>query len=193
MAEPKYRSSVQFDSEKQLFVARTPELEHCQAEGATRAEAMAKLEEEMEAQIRNMREQGGQPPRAVDEEDFSGELAVKVSRTLHRELAYQARGEGIELAQLTSELLAGALEARRAGRGERRRPGPNEADGERGPRNHDRLRQGFGNAYHGIMDDRANFIEYVRGLEQGNQAPGGPPGMGGGGRRRHRHGKGPGG
>jgi len=186
MPEPRYRSIVQFDSEKGVFVARAPELEHCQAEGATRAEALAKLEEEMDAQIHNMAEQGAQPPAAVDDEEFSGQLALKVSRSLHRELAFQARAEGIELAPLLAELLAAALETRRTARSGPRRPPPVESDGERAGRNPDRLRPGFGGRYHGIMDDRANFIEYVRGLDQGGGQPAGPGG-GGGRRRRHRN------
>ncbi|HEY3358752.1 MAG TPA: hypothetical protein VGQ83_36225 [Polyangia bacterium] len=198
MPEAKYRSIVQYDPEKQVFTARTPELEHCQAEGATRAEALAKLEEEMDAQIRNMRDQGAQPPRAVDEEEFSGELQAKVSRSLHRELAYQARAEGIDLGQLVGEMLASALDGRRGGqRSGQRRAGPaGDADGQRGGNHADRGRPGFGPRYHGIMDDRANFIEYVRNLEQnGGPQPGGAPGLGGGGAGRHRRrrgGKGPG-
>jgi predicted HicB family RNase H-like nuclease len=183
MSGARYRCMVQFDAEKQVYRARAPELEHCQAEGATRAEALARLEEEMDAQVSNMREHGAQPPVAVDDETFSGELQAQVSRSLHRELVYQARGDGIELGQLVGELLASALEARRAPRGGPRRPAPVETEADpngRPPR--DRLRQGFGTRYHGIMDDRANFIEYVRGLDQGG-GQGGP----GGGRRGRRH------
>ena len=195
MPEAKYRSIVQYDPEKQVFTARAPELEHCQAEGATRAEALARLEEEMDAQIHNMLEQGAQPPHAVDQEEFSGELQAKVSRSLHRELMYLARAEGIELPQLVGEMLASALDGRRSQRSAVRRQGPSEADADRQPRggNHDRGRPGFGPRYHGIMDDRANFIEYVRNLEQnGGPQPGGAPGLGGGGANRRRRRRGPG-
>src|SRR6185436_1672784 len=89
------------------------ELEHCTAEGATRAEAIAKAEEEIDAQLANMLSHGSTPPRAVDEEQFSGEVTAKVSKTLHRDLTYQARTEGVELDHLVGELLATAIEARR--------------------------------------------------------------------------------
>ena len=192
MSEARYRCTVQFDVEKQVFRARAPELERCQAEGPTRAEALARLEEEMDAQVHNVRENGGQPPPAVDEDTCTGEVQVRLSRSLHRELVFQARDEGIELGQLMSELLASSLEARRTARGGQRRPAPAEQEGEpgnRGPRDRDRVRQGYGGRYHGIMDDRANFIEYVRGLDQGaggNQAGG----VGGGRHGRRRHNKG---
>ena len=195
MSEARYRCTVQFDAEKQVFRARAPELEHCQAEGQTRAEALARLEEEMDAQVRNMREQGAQPPAPVDEDTCTGEVQLHLSRGLHRELLFQARDEGVELGQLLSELLAGGLEARRAARGGARRSAPADHDGdrnERGPRDRDRPRQGYGERYHGIMEDRANFIEYVRGLDQGAGNQGGGPGGGRHGRRRFNKG-GPGG
>jgi predicted HicB family RNase H-like nuclease len=191
MSEARYRCTVQFDPEKQVFRARAPELEHCQAEGATRAEALARIEEEMDAQVRNMREQGAHPPTPADEESFTGEVQARLSRSLHRELVFQAREEGIELGQLMSELLAASLESRRAARGGPRRPAPAEHDGDRGdrgPRDRERPRQGYGGRYHGIMEDRANFIEYVRGLDQGAGGQHGGQGggrHGGGGRRRH--------
>src|SRR5687767_11242325 len=96
---PNYRITVQYDPERSVHVARAPELEHCSAEGATRAEALGRVEEEIDALLRNAREQGGSPPPALDDDDasLSGEIAVKVSKGLHRELHFQARAEGIEL------------------------------------------------------------------------------------------------
>ena len=209
-----YRVSVQWDPARSVFVARAPELEHCSAEGKTRAEAMTALEEEIDAQLRNMREQGSPPPAALDEDDssLSGEIAAKVSKGLHRELVIQARSEGVELGQLVGEMLAGGLDARRAARGGRRAPAQgqarepgNEAQ-PRGPRPGGgfggRDQRGQGGRYHAIMEDRATFLEYVRGLESGGGPPrggggggGGPRpggGGGGGGRGRGRGGRPPG-
>jgi predicted HicB family RNase H-like nuclease len=212
MSKPNYRASVTFDSERKLFIARAPELEHCSGEGATRAEAVAKLEEEIDAQLANMLSHGSTPPRAVDEETFSGEISAKVSKLLHRDLTYQARGEGVDLDHLVGELLAAAMESRRQTRGAR--------SGNNRPREDQMPHDNVGNRYDGgggggrqrgfggrgnnahLLDDRANFIEYVRGLEQqggmsggrhgGHGGHGGPPGGGGGGggRRRGRGGRG---
>jgi predicted RNase H-like HicB family nuclease len=192
-----YRVLVQFDAEKSLFVARAPELEHCTAEGASRAEAIAKLEEEINAQVANVRERGGRLPAALDsDEGATGELSAKVSKTLHRELLWQARQEGVEPGQLIGELIAGGLDARRRSGGGRR-PGPqgpaedrngNQRDGSGGG---GQRRGGPGGGggrgdrdgrYHNIMEDRASFVEYVRSLEQGGGGRG-PGGGGGGGRR----------
>jgi predicted RNase H-like HicB family nuclease len=195
MSEATYRCIVQYDAEKQVFRARAPELEHCQAEGPTRAEALQRLEEEIDAQVRNVREQGGKPPAPVDEDEASGQLQLQVSRGLHRELLFQARDEGVELGQLAGELLAGGVEARRAARAGARRAAQPDHDaerGDRGPRGDrgERPRQGYGGRYHGIMEDRANFIEYVRGLDQGAGNQGGGRRGGGGGRRSGKGGPG---
>lgn len=204
MSKPNYRAIVTFDSERKVFSARAPELEHCSGEGATRAEAIAKLEEEIDAQLANMLSHGSTPPRAVDEETFSGELTAKVSKLLHRDLAYQARSEGIDLDHLVGELLAAGMESRRQHRGvrsgntrSREDHQPHDNVGNRfegGGRPRGGFGGGRGNNAH-LLDDRANFIEYVRGLEQQGGAPrhgghGGPPGGGGRGRRGGRGGRG---
>ncbi|MSP62506.1 MAG: hypothetical protein EXR72_19675 [Myxococcales bacterium] len=215
MSKPNYRVLLSFDGERNLFVARAPELEHCAGEGATRGEALAKVEEEIAAQIQNIHAHGSSPPAAVDEEEFSGDLTLKVSRNLHRDLAWQARSDGIELDHLASELLAAGLEGRR-GPGRGRTGGRAHGQGgEHGGRDSIGNERGVGQrprpGYSGgrntaILDDRATFIEYVRGLEGGNgpgtnvgggpardnSGGGGPGGPGGRGRRR-RGGPGPGG
>jgi predicted RNase H-like HicB family nuclease/post-segregation antitoxin (ccd killing protein) len=197
MSKPNYRATVTFDPERKLFVARAPELEHCSAEGATRAEALTKLEEEIDAQLANMLSHGSTPPRAVDEETFSGEISAKISKLLHRELAYQARSEGIDVDHLVGELLAAAMESRKQTRGVRSgnaRPRedqqPHDNVGNRFEGGRGRGFGGRGNSAH-LLDDRANFIEYVRGLEQqGAQRHGGHGGPGGGGGGRGRRGRG---
>jgi predicted RNase H-like HicB family nuclease len=195
-----YRVLVHFDPDRSVYIARAPELEHCSAEGTTRAEALSKVEEEMNAQLDVIREQGGSPPVPFDGNElaYSGELGVKVSRTLHRDLAWQARAEGIEMSQLLAEILAGGLDSRRQrarrpnppqaqaapppgqaqlqpgdeGGGNTRNPAPrrdfSQGGGRRGERNDPR--------YHAIMEDRATFLEYVRGLEQGGGQPQRPRG-----------------
>jgi predicted HicB family RNase H-like nuclease len=209
MSKPNYRVILTYDAERKIFHARAPELEHCAGEGGSRAEAISRVEEEIDAQLANMLSHGTTPPRSVDEETFSGELPIKVSKNLHRDLAYQARAEGIELDQLISELLSAAMEGRkqshrglRGGNRQAQEHVPHDNIGNRhdggaggGPR-----RGGFGggrnNNNYQLLDDRANFIEYVRGLEQtgghahGARGPQGPGGGGPGGDRRRRGGRG---
>lgn len=214
MSIPNYRVVLSFDGERKVFTARAPELDHCAGEGATRGEAVSRLEQEIEAQLKNMSERGNRPPVAIDEHSFTGELATKVSRTLHRDLAWQARQEGIELNQLISELLAAGLDGRRHGGRRPARQGGEAHGNQASDRPHDRENagnqrdsydrgggggsregRGYGSRYHGILDDRANFIEYVRGLDDRGGRPrqgpgpaqqGGPADRGGPGRNNHR-------
>src|SRR5262249_5313406 len=127
---------------------------------------------------------------------LGGDLSVKLSRNLHRDLVWQARTEGVELGQLLAEMLAAGLEARRQ-RGPRRQPNaasPNERGqeqpvsdqqprGDRGPGRggYGRDNRGQGGRYHAIMEDRATFLEYVRNLDQPGGGRGGPYSGGGGG------------
>jgi predicted RNase H-like HicB family nuclease len=206
MSKPNYRVICTFDADRKVFAARAPELEHCTAEGTTRAEAIGRLEEEIDAQLANMLSHGATPPKAVDEETFTGEITCKVSALLHRDLSYQARSEGIDLDHLVGELLSAAVEARktthrgRSGNRQTQDHVPHDNIGNRHEAGNAPRRQGFGgrnnNNFH-LLDDRANFIEYVRGLEQGGPrgaSPGGAgPGGGDRGRRRRRGGPGGGG
>ena len=212
MAIPNYRVALSYDSERKVFLARAPELEHCHGEGATRAEAIGKLEEEMRAQIDSMHAHGSTPPAAVDESLPSGDLRIKLSATLHRDLLWQARQDGVEVDQLVSELLAAGIagsDSRRGGGARSRGPAPNRAPAD--PSAHDNIGNtiggpGGGNANRGnnrnnrgynpaILDDRANFIEYVRTLDSGPQQGGfrGPPGGGPGPNRNNNRRRGPGG
>jgi predicted RNase H-like HicB family nuclease len=209
-----YRVVVQYDSARSVYTARAPELHHISGEGATRSEALAHLEEEIDAQVANAREGGGSLPPAADgelEESWSGEVMARVTRGLHRELAFQARVEGVELGPLVGEMLAQALEARRQqrrraappagerderspaasgqGQGQGNAPGPGPGNDRRPQPYRGGQGQGQGGRYHAIMEDRATFLEYVRGLESGGGAPRnrgdrrrGPTGGGGGGR-----------
>lgn len=183
MPTPNYRVSLSFDGERKVFQARAPELEHCFGEGATRFDAISRLEEEIQAQVQNMLAHGSHPPVPIDEAPLSGTVELKLSQTLHRELLWQARQEGVEVGQLASEMLSGAIEGRKGTR-QQRANGNRQPQGDAQP--HDNIgnsapggggrapgnRGGFGPRYTPqLLDDRANFIEYVRGLEQTGGAP----------------------
>ncbi len=171
MSMHRYRVVIGFDPEKECYVARAPELESCSVEGETAEAALAALDEEVTAQVQNIRDAGGQVPTPLVEEDFSGEVTLKISKSMHRELAWLARLEELPEEQIAGELLTAALSHRLSQRPRRSRP--NAQGGERGERGQNRGRGrgrrdgGQRGRYHQIMDDRANFIEYVRGLEQG--------------------------
>lgn len=195
MSRPNYRVLLSFDSERKVFIARVPEIAHCTGEGATRSEALLAMEAELDALLQNMAERSVRPPTPIDEQTFSGEVSAKVSRGLHRELAAQAASEGVELTQLAAEILAAGLEQRQRQRSGRRGPdasagsGPEPGNaaaghGDRPNRRPDfEGRRGDRNTaarFHGLLEDRASFMEYVRNIESEGGARGGyGPGRGG--------------
>src|SRR4051812_7699660 len=143
MSRPNYRVVLSYDSERKVFTARIPELPHCSAEGATRGEAITRVEEELDAMLHSLAERGSRLPRALDDADadsdakLTGELKVKVSVGLQRELTWQAHNEGIDVIQFAAELLSAGLEQRRAGGRGPRRQGGNDNIGNEAPRGRD--------------------------------------------------------
>jgi predicted RNase H-like HicB family nuclease len=177
MSRPNYRVVLSFDGERKVFTARIPELPHCTGEGATRGEAIARIEEDLDAQLASFAERGTRPPSALDDAQFTGELKVKVSVGLQRELTWQSHNEGVDVNQLAAELLSSGLEQRRAaGRGPRQRGGNDNIgnsishDAPRGRDFADRNRGG-GPRFHDMLEDRAAFVDYVRKLESDGGRP----------------------
>ena len=165
-----YRILVVYDGEKEKFVASVPELENLKVMGDTRAEALAKAEEEVEKAFRKAAEENTPLPPPIDGAEYSGEISVTVSPTLHKNLIFMSAQEGIELDQLASELLSSALAERSLIKSVQRRPSK-----ENHKREGRRDRRPRGDRYFNIMEDKASFIDYVRSME---------PGGGGGGRKR---------
>ena len=162
-----YRVVVMYDADKQKFVAKVPELGgEVSVAAETRAQAMAAVEEEMEKAIRRAAEDKIELPRAIDTSDFTGEITVRVTPTLHRDLAFAAVQDKLELVQYVAELLATSV-TRRAYQPPRfsERSEGQRGNEQRGERTGGGKRGGRNNQYHNIMDDRASFIEYVRSLE----------------------------
>ncbi|HUU02363.1 MAG TPA: toxin-antitoxin system HicB family antitoxin [Myxococcota bacterium] len=159
-----YRVVVAYNAESEKFVAKVPELEDVQVSGSTRAEALAGVEEALEKEFHKAAEKGSEMPKPVDTTEFSGEIAVQVSPSLHRELVFEAMQEKVEINQLCNEYLAAAMAARRtSGSHAAQRSGRSQEKSNRRGR---RPRQGS-KSYSNIMDNKANFMEYVRGQEGG--------------------------
>lgn len=185
MSSTNYRVLLSYDRDRNTFVARAPELGQCSAEGPTRGEAIAHLEEEISAQLKNMQGSGHKPPAPpLDEATLPGEVTIKLSQKLHRDLRWQAHLEGVDLEHLLVELLSGGVEQRRggvkprqAGQGRQAGEGDQLSGNTSGGAQGGGRRQGYGgNRYStNLLDDRANFIEYVRNLEHNNSGshPGG--------------------
>ena len=68
----------------------------------------------------------------------------------------KAAQENVHIDVLISELLSKGLNAKWGYKGHPKGPRKRE----------ERLMEGHGSKYHGIMEDKANFLEYVRNMEK---------------------------
>ena len=154
-----YRVWIRFDAETEQYCAGSPELD-LYALAPSREEALEALDAEVANQFGNMEN----IPEPMDSEKVDTRLELQLSATFVRELNFFARTEGVEPSLLAQELLSEALSRRlNSGRGgysqgrRRDQPRGQRPDG----RGVSRER------YHDIMENKASFLEYVRGLENG--------------------------
>lgn len=185
MANAGYRVLISLvkdpESGAEYYVATAPELAGLKATADNRAEALELLVKEIDSHIQDAASSGEEVRQPIDQTEFGGSVEVDLSPYLHRELAWQAALEGIELKALVAEILAAGLEYRKRIRIPRR-PVDEQPDSEEAPRRRERRDRMDRHQYHQVMEDKASFLEYVRGLETGRQGGGGGRGGGGGGR-----------
>jgi hypothetical protein len=157
-----YRVIVRFDSEIEQFCAGAPELD-LQAVAPSREEAMSQLDAAIVDYLADVEN----APEPRDAEKAENKLELVLSATLSRELAFFARAEGVSPSELATELMAEAM-YRRTGASRIPYQGQNKRRDNRG--NTGPRPDGRGvsrERYHDIMENKASFLEYVRGLENG--------------------------
>jgi len=156
-----YRVIVRFDSEIEQFCAGVPELD-LQVVAPSREEAMSQLD----AVITDYLAEVENAPEPRDAEIAENKLELGLSATLSRELAFFARSEGVSTSQLAVELLAEAM-YRRTGASRIPYQGQQKRRDNRGNSSRPDNRGVSRERYHDIMENKASFLEYVRGLENG--------------------------
>lgn len=197
-----YRITVAYDADKTQFVARVPELE-VESRAATRAEALSEAEIAIEQKIAGALAEKHPLAPPVDTMPIGATLSVKIADALHRDLLHHARSNGMNAEEYAGQLIARAVGALEGGRWRDRndrdrdrdrgsqRPGPSNAPADpdaqpRDDRDRDRDQNrgrsgGRGRPREGYrpeLDDKANFLEYLRGLEKGGGGGGGGGGRG---------------
>ncbi len=167
MDHRKYRIVIRFDAEKECYIGTVPELPEVEFEGDDWEAVTTGLSEAIEAKLETIEHH----PTPIDEVDFDGRLELDISKSLMRELVFMAKNDEIEPQVLAQELISEGLGRRYGGHRFYRSGGGNR----KGQGNRQGGRQGGGyrrnmnqEQYHNIMEDKASFLEYVRGLEDGN-------------------------
>jgi len=120
MAKPfGYRVVVEWSDEDDAFVARVPALPECAAHGRTPDRATREAVIAARGIIESMRAHGDPIPPEDLTAGHSGQLRLRLPRSLHQRLARLAAIDGVSLNQELVALLAAGAGAR-SGRFERR-------------------------------------------------------------------------
>jgi predicted RNase H-like HicB family nuclease len=115
MTEPfGYRVVVEWSDQDEAFVARVPAFEGCAAHGATAGDAAREALVAAQGIIDSMRAHGDKLPPKDATPGHSGQLRLRLPRSLHERLARLAALDGVSLNQELVALLATALGARSA-------------------------------------------------------------------------------
>ena len=97
---------VQWSEEDQTFIASVPELPGLSAFGETQEEALRELNIAKEAFLDVMREDSQEIPEPDLHKPFSGQIRVRLPKSLHAALSEQAKKEGVSLNTHIVQLLS---------------------------------------------------------------------------------------
>ena len=116
----RYRIVVEWSDEDRVFVARVPALSGCAAHGPTAEAAAREARRAAEAMLAVLRNDNDPPPPEDATADYSGQLRVRLPRSLHERLSRLATAEGVSLNQEMVMLLAEGCGVREISRATRR-------------------------------------------------------------------------
>ena len=105
MALP-YRLEIVPDTDEGGFIASYPELPGCLTVGNTAEEAVKNAEDAKKAWFFAATEENIVIPEPEASESFSGQLKLRLPKSLHKSLAEHSRREGISMNQYCLYLLA---------------------------------------------------------------------------------------
>ncbi len=95
----KYRIVVRYSKEDEGYIAAVPELRGCSAWGESEAEAIEAVKEAAAAWLEAAKANKIPIPTPIDEKRLSGKFALRMPIELHKELAFEAKTEGVSLNQ----------------------------------------------------------------------------------------------
>ncbi len=101
----KYPYLVHEDDDGSVMV-EFPDLKGCMSCGETIAEAIDAAQDAKQAWFETALEEGLHIPEPKEIEEFSGSFRLRIPKTLHRELALNAKREGVSMNQYCVFLLS---------------------------------------------------------------------------------------
>ena len=103
-----YRIVVRYSKEDEGYIAVVPELRGCSASGETKQKAIEAVEEAASAWLESAKANGIEIPIPLDKQSVSGRYALRMPPDLYRELALEAKAQGLSLNQLIVHRLSRA-------------------------------------------------------------------------------------
>lgn len=102
----RYRIVLEWSDEDAAFLARVPALPGCAAHGKTAEEAAREARRAAGAMLAVLREDGDSLPPEDASAGYSGQIRLRLPRSLHERLARLSTAEGVSLNQMMVTLLA---------------------------------------------------------------------------------------
>jgi antitoxin HicB len=102
----RYRIVVEWSDEDRAFVARVPALPGCIAHGASAERATQEAERAAALMLDVLREDRHPAPPEDAAADYSGQLRLRLPRSLHERVSQLATAEGVSINALLLSLIA---------------------------------------------------------------------------------------
>ncbi len=107
-----YTMEIVPDTEEGGYAVRFPSLKGCLSAGETVEEVIRNAEDAKREWITAALEDGTPVPEPDDGEEYSGQFKLRIPKSLHRQLALNAKREGVSMNQYCVYLLSQANAAR---------------------------------------------------------------------------------
>lgn len=187
-----YTIQTNFDKNTKEFMGTVLEFPDLKSTGRSTKDVFEELHRKVQSYLQNIRKKGQPVPEPFFAKNYPEKIELSVSQGMYRRLDILSRLEKVPLDRLLGELLSVALEKRlepyrvqerphspdrherhenrqdRHERNENRGNTRNAQSGGNNPRHNNQQRRHGARSYHDTMDNRENFLEYVRNLEKGN-------------------------
>ncbi len=119
----RYRVVTEWSDEDDAFIARVPALPGCAAHGATVEKAAKEAQSAAQAILEIMHEHRDPLPPEDASADYSGQLRLRLPKSMHERISRMATAEGVSLNTMLLTFIAQGFGGR-LGTGERAGPSP---------------------------------------------------------------------
>ena len=101
-----YPARIFWSDERRSFIAEAPDLPGCSAVGSTQLEALARLHDAIAAWVEAAQAADKAVPSPSRQPAPSGKVLVRMPQSMHEQLAFEARLDGVSLNLYINYVLA---------------------------------------------------------------------------------------